>query len=502
MTAIVKTDSPKGTRKLKSTIGITAVAMAVSLAASTAIAGDPWQTQQAHPEQSSPSKIKTRFVSTAIDEHFGDRGVVLLTDGPYHVSVANALTQRGDKLLFGWSGKRNEHGTSGFVQLNEDGKFDLSFGDHGWITLPTFDGYRHYYVSFHAQTIQTDGKLLISGDEIIPDPIFSYRYQPFHARLLDNGEFDSSYGSYGWVKPETNTNRSHIQSGILLDADQWLTIVQYTVVDQQETLISNRIKLERRLSDGTLADELIIANLPARARSTGPIVKDTQGRLFFAFNSVNDRHGYTAELFRLNADGSHDSSFGNTHAEYPDLVVEELLASQDGSLILAGYTYPASKPALAKIFPDGSVDVTFGTQGLVTLPASGRFIDVVQLDNGKLLALGYQFTVDGSEERYTWLVRVDGTGKYDHNFGIDGRLLIAEEAETYSRMMVQNEQHVIVPIRCNGLDTCLVRVKDVMEHQENDSPDSSGGSIGYFASLLILAVWVRRQHFHPKSHNN
>src|SRR6266511_854491 len=114
-------------------------------------------------------------------------------------------------------------------------------------------------------------------------------------------------------------------------------------------------------------------------------------------SSSSTLHNFT--LARYQPDGSPVATFGTGGVVTTDLGGDEeisaLVLQPDGKLVAAGETYNASTAshsnfALARYQPDGSLDPTFGTGGLVTTDLGGddSIGALVLQPDGKLVAAG------------------------------------------------------------------------------------------------------------------
>jgi uncharacterized delta-60 repeat protein len=142
--------------------------------------------------------------------------------------------------------------------------------------------------------------------------------------------------------------------------------------------------------------------------------------------------GSVAQLFLMefNPDGSIDTSFGNqgevlgSYSAGDDTLTSVILES-DGSLLVGATLDTAndasSTAALIHIEPDGSLDIGFGTGGVLDLPSvPAGFTDMVQQPDGKLL-----FVVNGSYNGGDYgdggeVVRLDADDSPDPTFGTNG----------------------------------------------------------------------------------
>src|SRR6266511_1484159 len=112
-------------------------------------------------------------------------------------------------------------------------------------------------------------------------------------------------------------------------------------------------------------------------------------------SSSSTLHNFT--LARYQPDGSPDATFGTGGVVTTDLGGDEeisaLVLQPDGQLVDATYNSSTSSHtnfALARYQPDGSLDPTFGTGGLVTTDLGGddSIGALVLQPDGKLVAAG------------------------------------------------------------------------------------------------------------------
>ncbi len=128
------------------------------------------------------------------------------------------------------------------------------------------------------------------------------------------------------------------------------------------------------------------------------------------FSSI---HGTSTEyIARLNADGSLDTSFNPGLG--PDSRPEAIAVQLDGKILIGGYfrTYNGmSQENLARINPDGSLDLAFRTT-----PNSSVY-DIKIIGNGKIIIAGDFSTINGITKSGVALLNTDGTLDATYNTG-------------------------------------------------------------------------------------
>ena len=177
---------------------------------------------------------------------------------------------------------------------------------------------------------------------------------------------------------------------------------------------------------------------------------------------------YLWTIARYNFNGAFDSSFGSngivTTSFTSNLsVVKSIELQLDGKIIAIGYRQSGGQDdvALARYNPDGSLDTTFSTDGIVTTPIGGsndRGMVVVLQADGKIVVLG-DFDAGGQDKIF--LVRYNSDGSLDGSFGSGGK--VTTQIDGYDRgnaIAIQPDGKIVVSGLTNittSLDTYIAR---------------------------------------------
>ena len=169
--------------------------------------------------------------------------------------------------------------------------------------------------------------------------------------------------------------------------------------------------------------------LPAGVVTTGSstrievgrsVALQPDGRLVVAGWSYTDSGQAIVTLFRYNADGSIDTTFGGdgiATGSFGDGY--ELIIQADGKILVAGAALAGGSDfALLRFNGDGSLDTTFDSDGVVTTAvgahADGGHSATLQLD-GKIVVAGFSATASGNID--VALARYNSDGSIDTTFG-------------------------------------------------------------------------------------
>ena len=154
----------------------------------------------------------------------------------------------------------------------------------------------------------------------------------------------------------------------------------------------------------------------------------------------------TLRVARYNGDGTLDNGFGSGGKVVSDIGAGStdrangVALQADGKIVVAGTS--DSRFAVVRYESDGKLDSTFGSGGKVTTDftnlganfttAAGNAVDIQP--DGKLVVAGS--VQNGSEFRDFALVRYNGNGAVDTNFGTGGKVATAiqsqEEDQAYA----------------------------------------------------------------------
>jgi uncharacterized delta-60 repeat protein len=156
-----------------------------------------------------------------------------------------------------------------------------------------------------------------------------------------------------------------------------------------------------------------------------------------------------------NPDGSLDDTFG-TAGRVITLILgycmaQALAIQPDGKLIVAGRAGVESNAvfALARYNPDGSLDPTFGSAGIVTTDlrkSIDEIYDVAILPDGHIVAAGISQRKPSSDTSDFALVRYNSDGSLDTTFGTGGRVIkdFFGRDDSLTSLAVQSDGRLVV----------------------------------------------------------
>jgi len=368
-----------------------------------------------------------------LDPKFGNGGIVFTAN-----TVANAgALQRDGKIVVGGSISTVQNSQQpGLLRYNTDGTPDPNFGIGGKVVI----GGTNAGPAF-AVTIQTDGKILAAAPANLHLTVFRFNsngsldntfgnngataIQPAElflapasggialepdgrilvatghndggplrivARLLANGQFDSTFGSNGVAPTFGGDSVAVLPNGNILVGTGSVTsayapngaVVNAFGIHGQTPGFAND------------AGGFVVTN----NSSTVPRII-TAGTIFTDLNlmSLNSVSGFLLVSYKI--DGTLDNAFGihgGVTTPFPGNILARAFAvalQTNGDIVAVGQTAltdtGSSDFALVRYNPDESVDTTFGHSGFVSTPfgTSVAFANTVLIQiDGKIIAVG------------------------------------------------------------------------------------------------------------------
>lgn len=261
-----------------------------------------------------------------------------------------------------------------FARFHPDGSLDATFGSGGVVTVaPEAPGPSRWSAA-RGVAVQTDGKILGVGEQTIGSNNSDFGF----VRLNPNGTLDTTFGinndGRAVLSFDVGTNFIDIPYAVGVQQDGRI------VAAGQAGHLANFAAL--RLTANGLPDASFGTNgrsvvFFGGASAAYALALQPDGRIVLAGEANLTGHPDFG-LVRLLADGAPDSSFGGDArvtipfpADTSDYA-QGVAMQPDGKLVVAGRTVQAGgEPvdfAAARLLPDGTLDPSFQSTGLQTVP--------------------------------------------------------------------------------------------------------------------------------------
>jgi uncharacterized delta-60 repeat protein len=181
-------------------------------------------------------------------------------------------------------------------------------------------------------------------------------------------------------------------------------------------------------------------------------------------------------------DGILDASFGSGGIVTVDVppgtttmdIAWAVAGQPDGKLVLAGQSGASAlplAPLIVRLNEDGTLDGSFGLGGLVLLPPGGYFYDVALQPDGRIVAAG-------SQGEDFLIARFSADGTLDPTFGSGGivTLDLGSEYDVVRTLFLLADERIVV-IGSGGIDPEADGIA-VARYQPNGTLDASFGADG------------------------
>ncbi|MGZ6527027.1 MAG: delta-60 repeat domain-containing protein [Actinomycetota bacterium] len=352
-----------------------------------------------------------------------------------------------------------------------EGSPDSAFGSGGIVTTIVGSNWS----LANAMALQTDGKIVVAGSSS------GDSYQAFTlVRYNSNGSLDAAFGSGGIVTTAIGSSVSQANA-VALQPDGKIVVAGSSYADSAEVFTLVRYNPGGSLDATFGSGGIVTTAIGPRASQANAIVVQTDGKIVLAGFSY-DAYGFAVfTVARYKPDGSLDVTFGSGGiVKTAGISQADAMALQiDGKIVVAGYNYEAF--ALVRYTSSGSLDTTFGNGGTVitAVGPSWSWASAVALQSdGKIVVVGSSSAASapGSPGVFT-LIRYNPNGMLDTTFGSGGIVTTAVGSGASRAFAVVLQPHGKI-VAAGDSSNGLHRLFTVLRYNPNGSLDAKFGSGG------------------------
>ena len=341
------------------------------------------------------------------------------------------------------------------VSFAQPGSLDGDFDADGKVITDIAGGYEYGF----TVAIQQDGKIVVAGES--DNQIIVARYHP-------DGTMDNTFGLDGIVS--TAITIFSWATGVVIQPDGKILIAGNT--DFYDICVV-RYNIDGSL-DASFGTGGILTNNIGDQTYGSSIVLQTDGKILVA-GYVETGGDYNFLVLRYNPSGSLDNTFSfdgivNTDFNSRRDAASSIQVQIDGKIVVAGYTADPNNAddsdfALTRYNADGSLDISFGTNGKVTTnylaatylwPESKDVAHSMALQpDGKIVVAGY---LRGGLAPYFHnfaVVRYNTDGTLDTSFAGSGKAFVnvsQNDNTAYSVALQADDKIVLAGRTWNGSD--------------------------------------------------
>jgi len=290
---------------------------------------------------------------------------------------------------------------------------DPSFGDHGRVTTPgNGDG--------RAVLIQSDGKIVTVGPREVG---VNFHFQFGATRHDANGNLDPSFGTGGIATTSLGGNDDKARDAALMPDGGFVAVGQADPAG----LANVDFGVVRYTADGHPdptfnSTGVETTDIAGRGDVANAVAVQPDGKIVAAGEAETAPGFFDFAVVRYNPDGTLDTSFGGDGIVTTDLGTEfddatAIAIQPDGKIVVAGDT--DQNVALARYLPNGTLDPTFNAGGTVvsnigTNEANGVAITA----GGTILIAGTRVGPKGNRDPF--VASFGPNGKLNLGFGTFG----------------------------------------------------------------------------------
>ncbi len=393
----------------------------------------------------------------SIDLTFGDSGYVRNIPG-----AAKSIQVSNEKEIF-------IRGKSSLIKCNPEGEIDLSFGNNGIVE------YNLYNLESTStdMLIQEDGKIVIVGNLV--DGATTYVYV---LRSNVNGLIDSTFGNNG-VFLFNPGNDNYSKTIIQTDDNSFIVGCQTVLSPTSRDFMLLKLSPNGVLDANFGNNGVVVTDVLGKDDFLQRITTDSNNNIYalghvLLASPVNGINYFEFGLVKYNSIGTLDTAFGNNgktnfNLDYysSDNFPNYIKVNDDNSIYVAGHTHDNEGGdyelyKLAKLNSNGSLDQTFGDEGVVIVLGGTILLpsQPVEQVNGKLLINAYKIVYQSPPPTYNnLLTRVNIDGTIDLNFATQGALELDSNFYPRGGLVFQSQNKVLtIGGNADGSGTVLARI--------------------------------------------
>ncbi len=386
-----------------------------------------------------------------LDPAFGSAGKVV-TDFSNRSNAANAIALQPDGKIVVTGDGLSAQGAPDLTvaRYNADGSLDASFGTGGRVTTD-FAGLSD--VGF-AIAVQPDGKILVAGTANLGS---ATQFDFALVRYNSNGSLDSTFGAGGKVTTDFNGGLDQATS-IGLQSDGKIVLAGFATVGDAHTALA------RYTTNGALDTTFggfgigkVVININNTRDFGNALAIQSDGKIVVGGSTLTTGGAFVMfSLVRFTAGGLLDFGFGSSGKVTTQVVpgdgeddeIFALAIQVDGRIIAGGQANFAQDFGMVRYLANGSIDTSFGTNGIVTTDFNGttdRAKAIALQIDGKIVLAGAAKLTTGSTGDFG-LARYNPNGSLDATFGAGGKVTtdFSGNVENGRGLVIQADNKIVV----------------------------------------------------------
>ncbi len=318
---------------------------------------------------------------------------------------------------------------------------NAEFGGNG-ITITGFDNYDD---RANAIALQKDGRIVVAGqsDNGSDTDIAVARYN-------SDGSLDNTFNGDGKATFKIGSGNDGAY-GVVVQDDGSIVVAGYTMEGEQQNIALIRLTSTGYLDlDFGIAGQAVLVQGDSDAEARHVLI-DKENHILVG-GTIQTAEKKWAVTARFLFDGSIDETFGDQgirRIEKGESSAGNVIAQQsDGRIVVGGTSGKdgGTTAALFRLDENGSIDESFGAGGVAVLNSSAdnsAVLDMIVLADDSVVATGYS-TAD--EKKSITTAKFSGNGIIDGTFGSNGLSAIELENDSVAYSIAEKQDGTFVVI--------------------------------------------------------
>ncbi len=361
------------------------------------------------------------------------------------------------------------------------GDLDPTFGSGGKVITSV----RGYISEAGTSTaLQADGKIVVAGSS--GDGFMGSDWDFAVVRYNPDGTFDTTFGVGGKITTPVSDSID-LANSVAIQPDGKIVVAGIALpIGRQADFAVVRYNSDGSLDTSFDGDGKVITPIGNAPDGATSVKIQDDGKIIVVGFSGGTTDSQDLAVVRLNSNGSLDTTFDgdgivltNTGsiADYAHSVAIQ----SDGKIVVGGVGGNGFKimPAVVRYNSNGSLDATFGNNGIVTTPILSQVDELYEIaiqPDGKIVGIGRVNTPAPVSSDFL-VVRYNINGSLDSSFDGDGIVItaISNSNDSASSIAIQANGKIVVAggsVGNGNIDFAAAR------YNSNGSLDSSFGNGG------------------------
>ena len=353
----------------------------------------------------------------SLNSEFGENGIINTSFGKWYNYSRSMTLQADGKILLAGLVNMMDTGNFAMARFTSEGNRDNTFSVDG-IVISDFGP---YVEDAYSVLTTPDGKIVLTGCGFTGT---DYQWDFLIARYNSDGTLDQSFSEDGRVYSNLSANSEFAYAACMQEDGKIVAAgYEYETLD----FVLMRFNTDGSLDNTFGTEGKLTTDIDDVINTAYCLTIQPDGRIIAAGSTQYTSLNMDITLVRYNPDGSLDNTFSTdgkvvtSFSEYTD-VAKAIALQSDGKILVVGGSDEGTDcyVVLARYNSDGTLDLSFDEDGKVITDISCTSICgnalVIQPDN-KIVVAG---TADNGTDYDIIVLRYNPDGSLDPTFGAEG----------------------------------------------------------------------------------